>query len=172
MLNGEIRSKIDALWNAFWTGGISNPLEVIEQITYLLFLKRLDDLHTLEENKAARLKLKKLERRVFPEGKDPRGRAYEDCRWSRFKHFEAKEMFEVVDQHVFRNPKVKARLTSKSRGIRQANISNGDVLELELPIPPISLQREFARRVTAVEAQLRHPPAPSASRGTLRPVTS
>jgi len=55
MLNGEIRSKIDALWNAFWPGGISNPLEVIEQITYLLFLKRLDDLHTLEENKAARL---------------------------------------------------------------------------------------------------------------------
>jgi type I restriction enzyme, S subunit len=53
--------------------------------------------------------------------------------------------------HVFRNPKVKARLTSKSRGIRQANISNGDVLELELPIPPIELQREFARRVTAVE---------------------
>jgi len=101
MLNGDIRSKIDALWNAFWTGGISNPLEVIEQITYLLFLKRLDDLHTLEENKAARLKLGKLERRVFPAGKDPKGRAYDDCRWSRFKHFEAKEMFEVVDQHVF-----------------------------------------------------------------------
>ena len=101
MLNGDIRSKIDALWNAFWTGGISNPLEVIEQITYLLFLKRLDDLHTLEENKAARLKLGKLERRVFPAGKDPKGRTYEDCRWSRFKHFEAKEMFQVVDQHVF-----------------------------------------------------------------------
>ena len=101
MLTGEIRSKVDALWNAFWTGGISNPLEVIEQITYLLFLKRLDDLHTLEENKASRLKLKKLERRVFPEGKDPKKRPYDDLRWSRFKHFEAKEMFEVVDQHVF-----------------------------------------------------------------------
>ena len=101
MLNGDIRSKIDALWNAFWTGGISNPLEVIEQITYLLFLKRLDDLHTLEENKAARLRLKQLERRVFPQGKDARGRSYEDCRWSHFKHFEAKELFEVVDQHVF-----------------------------------------------------------------------
>jgi len=50
MLTGEICSKVEALWNAFWTGGISNPLEVIEQITYLLFLKRLDDLHTLEEN--------------------------------------------------------------------------------------------------------------------------
>ncbi len=99
MLNGEIRSKIDALWNAFWTGGISNPLEVIEQITYLLFLKRLDDLQTLEENKSRTLK-KPMERRVFPEGNDPRGRAYEDLRWSRFKHSEAKEMFEVVDQHV------------------------------------------------------------------------
>jgi len=101
MLIGDIRNKIDALWNAFWTGGISNPLEVIEQITYLLFLKRLDDLHTLEENKAARLKLNKLERLVFPEGKDPKGRAYEDLRWSHFKHFEAKEMFVVVNDHVF-----------------------------------------------------------------------
>src|SRR5882724_8137996 len=100
MLTGEIRSKIDALWNAFWTGGISNPLEVIEQITYLLFLKRLDDLHTLEENKSTRLK-KPMERRVFPAGEDPKGRAYEDFRWSRFKHFEAKDMFEVVNDHVF-----------------------------------------------------------------------
>ena len=68
MLTNEIRSQIDQIWNAFWSGGISNPLEVIEQITYLLFLRRLDDLHTLEENKAARLK-KPIERRVFPEGK-------------------------------------------------------------------------------------------------------
>jgi type I restriction enzyme M protein len=100
MITGEIRSKVDALWNAFWTGGISNPLEVIEQITYLLFLKRLDDLHTLEENKAARLK-RPLDRRIFPEGADPKKRPYDDLRWSRFKHFEAKEMFEVVNDHVF-----------------------------------------------------------------------
>ncbi len=52
MLTGEIRSQIDKIWDAFWSGGISNPLEVIEQITYLLFLRRLDDLHTLAENKA------------------------------------------------------------------------------------------------------------------------
>jgi type I restriction enzyme, S subunit len=52
--------------------------------------------------------------------------------------------------HVFRNPKIRARLTIKSRGIRQANISNGDVLELQPPVPPIELQREFARRVSAV----------------------
>jgi len=101
MLTGEIRSQIDRIWDAFWSGGISNPLEVIEQITYLLFIKRLDELHTLEEGKAERLKLKKLERRVFPEGKDEKGRPYDDLRWSRFKHFEPKEMFAVVDDHVF-----------------------------------------------------------------------
>lgn len=104
MLTGEIRNQIDRIWDSFWSGGISNPLEVIEQITYLLFLRRLDDLHTLEENKATRLR-RPMERRIFPEGKDGRGedggRPYEDFRWSRFKHFEAKEMFEVVAEHVF-----------------------------------------------------------------------
>ena len=44
MLTGPIRSQIDQIWNAFWSGGVSNPLSVIEQITYLLFIKRLDDL--------------------------------------------------------------------------------------------------------------------------------
>jgi type I restriction enzyme M protein len=99
MLTGDIRNQIDQIWDAFWSGGISNPLEVIEQITYLLFIRRLDDLHTLEENKANRLR-KSMERRVFPEGKDSRGRPYEDFRWSRFKNFEAKEMFTVVGEHV------------------------------------------------------------------------
>src|SRR5665213_3331268 len=100
MLTGEIRSQIDAIWNEFWTGGIANPLEVIEQITYLLFLRRLDDLQTLEERKAATLK-RPMERRVFPEGEDARGRPYEDCRWSRFKNLSPTEMFAVVSDHVF-----------------------------------------------------------------------
>src|SRR3989440_284446 len=100
MLTGDIRNQIDKIWDAFWAGGIANPLEVIEQITYLLFIRRLDDLHTLEENKANRLR-KPIERRVFPEGKDSRGRPYADFRWSRFKHFEAKEMFTVISEHVF-----------------------------------------------------------------------
>src|SRR5438477_12972225 len=100
MLTGAIRNQVDAIWNTFWTGGIANPLEVIEQITYLLFIKRLDDLHTLEEAKANRLK-RPMERRVFPEGKDARGRAYEDFRWSRFKHFDAREMYALIAEHVF-----------------------------------------------------------------------
>ncbi|WP_139558355.1 type I restriction-modification system subunit M [Methylotetracoccus oryzae] len=100
MLTGELRSQIDAIWNAFWTGGISNPLEVIEQITYLLFIRRLDDAHTLEESKATILR-QPMTNRVFPEGQDARGRAFDDLRWSRFKHFAPSEMFVVVGEHVF-----------------------------------------------------------------------
>jgi len=100
MLTGPIKSQIDRVWDAFWSGGISNPLEVIEQITYLLFLRRLDDLQLLEENRASRLK-QPIQRRAFPEGHDPRGRPYEDLRWSHFRHFAPGEMFTVVDQHVF-----------------------------------------------------------------------
>ena len=70
-----MKSKIDSLWDSFWSGGISNPLEVMEQITYLLFLKRLDDLQMLAENKSNRLGAP-IESPVFPEGKDtsPSGR--------------------------------------------------------------------------------------------------
>jgi type I restriction enzyme M protein len=103
MLTGEIRRQIDSIWDDFWSGGVSNPLSVIEQITYLLFIKRLDELQTLEERKAAVLK-KPLERRIFPEGRDragPDGRPYQDLRWSRFKSFEPRDMFTVVDEHVF-----------------------------------------------------------------------
>ncbi|WP_256092895.1 type I restriction-modification system subunit M [Micromonospora aurantiaca (nom. illeg.)] len=100
VITGELKSKIDRVWDAFWSGGISNPLEVIEQITYLLFIKRLDDLHTLEENKANRLG-KPMERRIFPEGCDDQGRKYNDMRWSHFKSAAPAEMFEIVGERVF-----------------------------------------------------------------------
>jgi len=100
MITGPLKGQVDKLWDAFWSGGISNPLEVIEQITYLLFFRRLDDLQTLEENKARILK-RPMERRIFPEGKDPKGHPYTDLRWSRFRHFAPEEMFEIVGDHVF-----------------------------------------------------------------------
>jgi type I restriction enzyme M protein len=100
VLTGDIRGKVDKIWDAFWSGGISNPLEVIEQITYLLFIRRLDDLETLDERKAAH-STKARERQTFPEGTDPKGRPYQDLRWSRFKNFSPQEMFEVVSDHVF-----------------------------------------------------------------------
>ncbi|VVN00286.1 hypothetical protein PS684_02663 [Pseudomonas fluorescens] len=100
MITGELKSKIDAIWNAFWSGGISNPMEVMEQLTYLLFLRRLDELHTLEENKSNRLK-QPMERRIFPEGLDARGCNYNDYRWSHFKNLAPADMFEVIADHVF-----------------------------------------------------------------------
>ena len=67
MQTGELRNQIDGIWNDFWSGGLSNPLQVIEQITYLIFIKRLDEMQELEERKATTLG-KPIERRIFPEG--------------------------------------------------------------------------------------------------------
>lgn len=100
MLTGELRNQIDGIWNDFWSGGLSNPLQVIEQITYLIFIKRLDEMQELEERKATTLG-KPIERRIFPKGKDERGERYENLRWSKFKNFEPREMFRIVDEHVF-----------------------------------------------------------------------
>ena len=100
MLVGEIRNQIDGIWDDFWSGGVANPLAVMEQITYLLFIKRLDELQSVEEAKAATLG-KPIEHRVFPEGSDPRGLPYDRLRWSRFKTDEPREMFRVVEEHVF-----------------------------------------------------------------------
>jgi len=100
VLTGEIRSQVDNVWNNFWAGGIANPLEVLEQITYLLFLRRLDELQTLEENKSAALG-KPVMRKIFPDGKDPKGCSYESMRWSRLKNVAPQEMYKVVSEHVF-----------------------------------------------------------------------
>jgi type I restriction enzyme M protein len=100
MFTGELRNQIDSIWNDFWAGGLANPLQVIEQITYLIFIKRLDEMQELEERKATTLG-KPIERRIFPEGKDKSGEPYANLRWSRFKHFAGPDMFRVIDEHVF-----------------------------------------------------------------------
>ena len=55
MITGDLKSKVDKLWTTFWSNGVSNPLSVIEQISYLLFIKRLDDLELVKEKQAKRL---------------------------------------------------------------------------------------------------------------------
>lgn len=106
MITGELKSKIDAVWNDFWSGGISNPLEVMEQLTYLLFIKALDERQTLAENKANRTG-EPIDEVIFPEGEyfhpegRARGRPYGDLRWSRFKNMAPAEMYEVVGEYVF-----------------------------------------------------------------------
>jgi len=93
MITGELKSKVDRLWDAFWAGGIANPLEVIEQITYLLFIKRLDELHTVQEARANRLK-RPIENPIFK-------RKQQDLRWSRFKNDAPAEMYRIVTEKVF-----------------------------------------------------------------------
>jgi type I restriction enzyme M protein len=93
MITGEIKSKVDRIWDTLWSGGISNPLTIIEQLTYLLFIKRLDELHTLKENKAARLKAP-IEEPIFTPAQD-------QLRWSRFKETSPEQMFATVRDHAF-----------------------------------------------------------------------
>ncbi|GAA3644834.1 class I SAM-dependent DNA methyltransferase [Nocardioides ginsengisoli] len=93
MITGELKSKIDRVWDSFWSGGISNPLEVIEQITYLLFLRRLDDLQILAEKKA-RVTGGVIEDPVFLPGQS-------SLRWSQFKNASPEVMHKTIAEEVF-----------------------------------------------------------------------
>ncbi len=108
--NPELKSKIDQLWDKFWSGGISNPLTAIEQITYLLFMKRLDELDQKKQGDAKftgeNYTSKFTGKWVPPEyrGKDDsENYAIEkrDLRWSEFKHMQAEEMLQHVQNKVF-----------------------------------------------------------------------
>ena len=128
MITGELKSKIDAVWNGFWSGGISNPLEVMEQLTYLLFIKALDERQTLAENKARRTG-KPLDDDIFPEGEQFKpeglveGRPYRDLRWSRFKHMAAADMFEVVGTYVFPFLQQRAEDSTHAKHMRGARLT-------------------------------------------------
>ncbi|WP_460466873.1 class I SAM-dependent DNA methyltransferase [Calidifontibacter terrae] len=93
MITGELKNKIDRVWDSFWSGGISNPLEVIEQITYLLFLRRLDDLQTIAEKKA-RITGGPIEDPKFLPGQS-------HLRWSHFKQQAPTVMYDTVATEVF-----------------------------------------------------------------------
>jgi hypothetical protein len=82
MITGDLKSKVDKLWTTFWNNGISNPLSVIEQISYLLFIKRLDDLEQEKEGKAQRLK-RDIENPTFTPSQ-------QHIRWSQFKNLDDK----------------------------------------------------------------------------------
>lgn len=93
MITGELKSKIDRVWDAFWSGGISNPLEVIEQITYLLFIRRLDDIQTLAEQKAHHTG-GTIEDPVFLPGQAR-------LRWGQFKNASPEVMHDTIADEVF-----------------------------------------------------------------------
>ena len=85
MITGELRSQVDKIWEAFWTGGISNPLTVIEQFTFLLFLRRLDEQQLLAEKKANLIGIS-VQNSIYTE-------AHKKFRWHTFKHLDPEALF-------------------------------------------------------------------------------
>lgn len=109
MINGQLKSDIDKLWDDFWAGGIANPLSVIEQISFLMFARLLDIRETREEKKAGRTK--KPFRRIFSETEPSNKniqtqlkdliKTEQDLRWSHFKNRNADDMLRIVRDGVF-----------------------------------------------------------------------
>ncbi|TOD66157.1 SAM-dependent DNA methyltransferase [Vibrio parahaemolyticus] len=97
MLTGKIRNQIDQVWSMFWTGGVANPISVIEQISYLLFIRRLDELQKTAERRSQATGLP-LNNPTFAADE-------QDLRWSHFKDKDPDVMMEIVRDRVF--PKIK-----------------------------------------------------------------
>lgn len=93
MITGELKNKVDRLWDAFWSGGIANPLEVIEQITCLMFIRRLDDIQTAKENKATRT--------GQPIANPIYAADAQQLRWSRFTNEPPESMLITIRDDVF-----------------------------------------------------------------------
>ena len=92
MITSELKSKIDKIWGDMWAGGIANPLTVIEQLTYLMFIKMLDDREL--ENEAEEVVLGVKLPRIFPEDK-------QHLRWNDFKNKDSQTMYKIMQQEVF-----------------------------------------------------------------------
>lgn len=94
MITGEIKNKIDKTWTDIWAGGITNPLTVIEQITYLMFIRSLDE-KELEQEEFANMTGEDFEH-IFPQTETG-----QSMRWSKFKNRDAREIFDLISQRVF-----------------------------------------------------------------------
>ena len=93
MITGELKNKIDSIWDIFWSSGMTNPLTVIEQITYLMFIKILDDNELRKEANAAAFDMPVVDPTFDAE--------HQNCRWHNFRHYEAEAMFRNMNEKVF-----------------------------------------------------------------------
>lgn len=100
-MTGELKNKIDGLWEIFWTGGITNPLEVVEQMTYLMFIRDIDSADNIRAKEAAMLGLpfkSIFDGEVEIEGRKVEG---EQLKWSVFHDFPAQRMYSIIQEWVF-----------------------------------------------------------------------
>lgn len=106
MITGEMKNKVDSIWDTIWTGGITSPVTVLEQITYLMFMKLLDDNQLKAEANANVLGVP-LKNKVFGEGvcvisENPHVETdYSNLRWNVFHNFEPGEMLSNIQMYVF-----------------------------------------------------------------------
>ena len=101
MITGELKNKVDSLWEIFWTGGLTNPLDVIEQMTYLMFIRDLDDTDNLRAKEAAMLGLP--HKSIFLDEVQIGERRIEgtQLKWSVFHDFPAPKMYSTMQEWVF-----------------------------------------------------------------------
>ena len=106
MITGEMRNKVDSIWDTIWTGGITSPITVLEQITYLMFMKLLDDNQLKAEANANVLGVP-LKNKVFKDGicvisENPHVETeYRNLRWNVFHNLEPGEMLSTIQTYVF-----------------------------------------------------------------------
>lgn len=101
MITGELKNKIDSLWEIFWTGGLTNPLEVIEQMTYLMFIRDLDDADNRRAKESAVLDLPYQSIFSGDVTIGDRSIAGSQLKWSVFHDFPAAKMYTVMQEWVF-----------------------------------------------------------------------
>lgn len=101
MITGELRNKVDSIWDIFWAGGLTNPLDVIEQITYLMFIHDLDDADIRRAKESAMLGLPYES--TFTKEVEIGGRKIDgsQLKWSVFRDFPAERMYTVMQEWVF-----------------------------------------------------------------------
>lgn len=106
MITGELKNKVDNIWDTLWTGGISSPITVLEQITYLMFMKLLDDNQIKAEGTANALGVP-LKNKVFKDGicvlsENPHVETeYTNLRWNVFHNFDPEKMLSNIQTYVF-----------------------------------------------------------------------
>ena len=101
MITGELKNKIDSLWEIFWTGGLANPLDVIEQMTYLMFIHDLDATDNLRAKESAMLGLP--HNSIFADEVTVGERTVDgrQLKWSVFRDYDAGRMYSVMQELVF-----------------------------------------------------------------------
>ena len=105
MITGEIKNRIDSIWDVFWTGGITNSITILEQMTYLFFMKMLDDAQRTKEANANAFGVA-VKDPTFKEGmwhnpETDKDVPYNSLRWSTFKNMEAEAMYKLISKDVF-----------------------------------------------------------------------